>query len=352
MPVGRVRPIMLFLLSGGVKHTRTLLRLKRFQFLGWEEALAAAKVSQGRWLKSSVFLQQLKQLQQAFQLPHTEIPTTFRATLRDYQHQGVNWLQALRRCELSGVLADDIGLGKTIQTLAYLLVEKMAERLTQPALIVAPLSVMGNWVSEIQRFAPDLRLLPSYSIKRSLASLEPIDVILSTYGVVSRDKKHLSSITFSNLILDEAQWIKNARAKVTLVMQQLNAHCRLCLSGTPFENHLGELWSLFHFLMPGLLGTRRQFKTYYQDPIEKEGNTDRKAALMRRIQPFLMRRTKNQVALALPAKTDILHPVALVGAQRDLYEGIRMSMAQHVREALARQGLAKSQLVVLDALLK
>ena len=158
--------------------------------------------------------------------------------------------------------------------------------------------------------------------------------------------------SFYYLVLDEAQVIKNTQTKTRQIIQQLQSKHRLCLTGTPLENHLGELWSLFHFLAPGFLGTQKQFRQLFQNPIEKQQDEEVRAALVRRLQPFVLRRTKNQVASELPQKTEITRTIDLLGFQRDLYETIRMTTERSVREAIAKQGLGKSQWVFLEALLK
>lgn len=152
--------------------------------------------------------------------------------------------------------------------------------------------------------------------------------------------------------MDEAQFIKNTRTKTTQIIQQLHATHRLCLTGTPLENHLGELWSLFHFLMPGLLGDAKQFRLWFRTPIEKYADLNRREVLTKRVQPFILRRTKNQVARELPPKTEMTRIIEIIGPQRDLYEAIRMSMEKKVRDAIAKQGLGKSHILLLDALLK
>ena len=182
--------------------------------------------------------------------------------------------------------------------------------------------------------------------------------MLRLYRFFIKDKNlyNLSNVflkyPFYYVILDEAQFIKNARAKTTQVIRMLQGQHRLCLTGTPLENHLGELWSLFHFLMPGLLGDAKPFRRLFRIPIEKHGDTEKREFLARRVQPFMLRRTKNQVARELPPKTEMTHSIELTGAQRDLYEAIRMSMEKKVREAIAQQGFGKSYIVFLDALLK
>ncbi|WP_303900891.1 DEAD/DEAH box helicase [Thiohalomonas denitrificans] len=286
----------------------------------------------------------------------TEVPPPigFKASLRHYQQTGLDWLQFLREFGLGGILADDMGLGKTVQTLAHLMVEKESGRLDRPALVVAPTSLMFNWRAEAARFAPTLKVLTLHGPDRldRFSDIEDSDLVLTTYPLVGRDIDALGEHQFHLLILDEAQAIKNPRAKVSHHVRELSARHRLCLTGTPMENHLGELWSVFDFLLPGLLGNERQFRRLFRNAIERQGDDERRAALERRIRPFFLRRTKVEVAPELPPKSEILRTVALEGTQRDLYETVRLAMHGKVREALSEQGLDRSRIVVLDALLK
>ncbi|HJX18447.1 MAG TPA: DEAD/DEAH box helicase [Acidiferrobacterales bacterium] len=281
-------------------------------------------------------------------------PAGLKAELRAYQQDGLNWLQFLREYELGGVLADDMGLGKTVQALAYLLAEKEAGRLDKPALVVAPTSLMVNWRREAERFAPGLKTLTLHGAARhqAFARLADYDVVFTTYPLLPRDAEALLAQEYHTVILDEAQTIKNPKAKSTEIARALTTRHRLCLTGTPMENHLGELWSLFHFLMPGLLGDERQFRRLFRTPIEKHADPERRTALARRVAPFLLRRTKEQVATELPPKTEIVRPVEIDGVQRDLYESIRLAMHDKVRREIEKKGLARSQIVILDALLK
>lgn len=281
-------------------------------------------------------------------------PAGLKAELRPYQRDGLNWLGFLREYEFGGVLADDMGLGKTVQTLAYLQTEKEAGRLDRPALVVAPTSLMVNWRREAERFTPGLRVLTLHGAARheDFARIAGHDLVLTTYALLPRDAEQLNGQEYHAVILDEAQAIKNPKAKAAQIVRGLKTRQRLCLTGTPMENHLGELWSLFHFLMPGLLGDERRFKRLYRTPIEKHGDDERRAALTRRIAPFLLRRTKEQVATELPPKTEIVRAVELDGGQRDLYESIRLAMNDKVRREIEKKGLARSQIVILDALLK
>jgi superfamily II DNA or RNA helicase len=283
-----------------------------------------------------------------------EPPATFHGTLRPYQQQGVDWLQFLREYELGGILADDMGLGKTVQTLAHLAVEKAEGRLDRPALIVAPTSLMGNWHREADRFTPDLNVLILHGPDRArhFETIADRDLVLTTYPLLPRDREVLSEQSWHSLILDEAQQIKNPRSQAAQLVRTLNTRHRLCLTGTPMENHLGELWAQFDFLMPGFLGDRTHFNRHYRTPVEKHGEQDTLARLTRRIRPFILRRTKDRVAGDLPEKTELLRTVPLGAKQATLYESIRLAMEKRVRDAIAEKGLARSHITILDALLK
>jgi hypothetical protein len=282
-----------------------------------------------------------------------ELPASFRGELRPYQRDGLDWLQFLAGYGFGGILADDMGLGKSVQTLAHLLCEKEAERLTQPALLVVPTSLVHNWCDEAARFAPTLRVLPLHGPARAerFAHIAEHDVVITTYALLARDAL-LRERTWHAVIFDEAQALKNPQAKVAQIAMGLRAEHRLCLTGTPVENHLGDLWSLFSIALPGALGDRKGFGRIFRTPIEKHGNTERNRLLATRIAPFLLRRTKAAVAAELPEKTEIVQRVELLGAQRDLYETVRLAMHRRVRDEIKERGLARSQIVILDALLK
>ncbi len=354
MKLGRIKPLIHLLLQFGLKQMdeQDALKINKYQFLLLQEAELALAAIKARWQGAEALRQELKQLVLLKQLPEIPIPKGLKTELRDYQHFGLNWLQFLRSCRFSGVLADDMGLGKTVQTLAHLQHEKEQGRMKRPTLIVAPTSLVGNWLAEANRFTPELRVRVYHGTDRHNIVLEEHDLIISTYGLVHRDKEKFTNYHFYYLILDEAQFIKNAKTKTTHIIQQLKADHRLCLTGTPLENHLGELWSLFHFLMPGLLGDSKQFRTWFRTPIEKFGDAERKITLAARVKPFMLRRAKNEVARELPPKTEMRRLIELEGTQRDVYEAIRMSMEKKVRDAIAKQGLGKSHIVLLDALLK
>ena len=283
-----------------------------------------------------------------------EVPEGLNANLRPYQLEGLSWMQSLRQLEVGGVLADDMGLGKTLQTLAHILCEKNAGRLDRPAMVVMPTSLIPNWLDEAAHFTPQLKVLALYGAtrKKHFGHLNDYDVILTTYALLPKDIEHLAKLPLHLLVLDEAQYIKNPGSKATQAACELVARQRLCLSGTPLENHLGELWSLFHFLLPGWLGDVKTFNRDYRVPIERQGSAERLQHLNARIKPFLLRRTKEQVATELPPKTEIIHWVDLNEAQRDVYETMRLAMDKKVRDEITRKGVGRSQIIILEALLK
>jgi superfamily II DNA or RNA helicase len=287
-------------------------------------------------------------------IPHANVPDAFHGSLRPYQAQGVDWLQFLRGAGLGGVLADDMGLGKTVQTLAHLAIEQAEGRLQHPALIVCPTSLIPNWTMEAEKFAPSLKVLALHGPyrKEHFDSIPRHDLVLTTYPLLTRDHEVLTEQEWHAVILDEAQTIKNPNAETTRQALRLKAGQRLCLSGTPLQNHLGELWSLFDFLAPGFLGGQKAFRTRYRTPIEKHGDVERQGLLARRVRPFLLRRTKEEVVQELPPKTEITEHVEMEAAQRAIYDGIRLAMHSRVRMAITEKGLARSGIIILDALLK
>lgn len=288
-------------------------------------------------------------------------PEGLNATLRAYQQQGLNWLQFLREYQLNGILADDMGLGKTIQTLAHLLIEKQQGRMTKPVLIVAPTSVIFNWANEIEKFTPALsyQILHGTKRKQYFDCLENIDddgnqvdIIITSYALITKDLESYREQQFYYLILDEAHYIKNTKTKLYQAFMLLKAQHKLCLTGTPMENHLGEFWAQFNFLLPGFLGGQKQFTKLFRTPIEKHGEQERKQLLNQRIKPFILRRTKDKIATELPKKTEIIQTLRIEGKQAELYESVRLAMDSRLKDIIADKGLKRSQIEVLDALLK
>jgi len=356
MPAGRLRPILTTLIElydpeqpltedGRLR----LPRLQAAQLAELEDAASDLRLQGGDDTRAWG-----RRLRDFHGLEQVALPNGLGAELRPYQRQGLDWLQFLRQYELAGILADDMGLGKTLQTLAHLLLEKQSGRADRPSLVVAPTSLMFNWKREAERFAPALSVLLLHGADRRerFAAIAEHDLVLTTYALLPRDLDALSACTYHLLILDEAQAIKNPRSKAGEAARVLEARHRLCLTGTPLENHLGELWALFDFLLPGLLGDERRFRRLFRNPIERLGDQVRQDQLRRRVAPFLLRRTKDAVAGELPPKTEILREVPLANDQRDLYETLRLALHEKVRAEVARKGLARSGIIILDALLK
>ncbi len=307
-----------------------------------------------RWFGGEKIRELGKKLKEFSHIESVNPPKEFKGELRHYQQEGLSWLQFLREYNLAGILADDMGLGKTVQVLAHIATEKSNKRLKHPFLVIAPTSLMSNWKAEAERFAPNLKVLTLHGNQRKeyFKDIKKHDLILTTYPLLPRDKDILLANEYNTIILDEAQTIKNSRAKLTQIACQLKSQHRLCMTGTPLENNLGELWSLFNFLLPGYLGTSLQFNRLFRNPIEKQGDVSSAQTLSRRIKPFILRRTKQEVATELPPKTEIIRMVELEGEQRDLYETIRISMYDKIRKEIATHGMGKSHIIVLDALLK
>jgi superfamily II DNA or RNA helicase len=352
LPAGRIKPLALILIDlfdappgdGMLRLSRLdaprlhqLAEMKRWQFQGAE---AVAKLAKS--LKHSAGIQPVAP------------PSGLVLSLRPYQMEGLAWLQYLREQGLAGILADDMGLGKTAQTLAHLLLEKESGRMDRPCLVVLPTSLIFNWKREVERFAPSLKVLSLHGKERAdrFADIAAHDVVLTTYPLLWRDETVLVAQDYHLLILDEAQTVKNAASRAARVVRQLHARHRLCLTGTPLENHLGELWSQFDFLLPGFLSDIKSFTRTWRTPIEKHGDKLRRDLLAARVKPFILRRRKEDVAKELPEKTIIVRTVELDGGQRDLYETVRSAMDAKVREAIADKGFSRSHIVILDALLK
>ncbi|NND97254.1 MAG: DEAD/DEAH box helicase [Pirellulaceae bacterium] len=252
-----------------------------------------------------------------------EKPDSLDAQLRDYQLDGYRWLARLSQWGVGGILADDMGLGKTVQTLG-LLIDRAADG---PALVIAPTSVGENWIRETQRFAPELnaKLYRDSDRDALIKGAAAGDVIIVSYQLVQRDVKRFCSRVWNTLVLDEAQFIKNSQTKTSQAIRKIDAQWRIGLSGTPLENHLGELWSLFRTLSPGLLGSWERFRTRFADPIERHKDDERRQSLARLVRPFILRRTKDKVLSELPPRTEILLQAELSKSERKLYEDARLA---------------------------
>lgn len=281
-------------------------------------------------------------------------PEGLQVQLRPYQLEGLAWLQYLRAQSLGGILADDMGLGKTAQALAHVLTEKNAGRLNLPVLVVLPTSLIFNWQAEAKRMAPGLRLLTLQGPQREalFEQMPAHDLVLTTYPLLWRDTEALAAQHFHLVILDEAQMVKNAGSRSARALRRLQTRHSLCLTGTPMENHLGELWAQFDWLMPGFLGDARHFAVQWRKPIEENGETLRAALLAQRVRPFILRRRKQDVASELPPRTEVIQRVRLQGQQLELYESVRVAVDVQVRRVLQRKSFNGAQISILDALLK
>jgi SNF2 family DNA or RNA helicase len=276
-----------------------------------------------------------------------EAPRALHAQLRGYQLQGLRWLRFLRESGLAGILADDMGLGKTIQVIAHVLLERERGQ-NLPVLVVAPTSVLPNWQAEVKRFAPSLSMLNLSGAKRKSQydKIQSSDLVFSSYALVGRDISELGKHRFALVVLDEAQMVKNPNTLAAKAARKIQAEHRLCMTGTPLENHLGDLWAQFDFLMPGFLGGRSTFQRRFRAPIEKKRDPEAARTLKNRIAPFLLRRTKDQVIDELPPKSIIVKRIDMEGRQRDLYETLRLSLRMQMQQQ------AGNRIQLLDALLK
>ena len=280
-------------------------------------------------------LARLRPLLEGFEsVPAAVLPPDLRATLRPYQHEGVNWLAFLREAGLGAVLADDMGLGKTLQALCAV---------QGKALVVCPRSVLHNWAAEIQRFRPGLSINAYHGPSRALTGAS---ITLTTYALLRLDVERLAAESWDAVVLDEAQVIKNPDSQVARAAYRLSASFRICLSGTPVENRLEELWSQFHFTNPGLLGGRRDFERRYAEPIQS-GEPAAAERLRRRIKPFVLRRLKRDVAAELPPRTEVTLEVELDEVERNTYDAVRAATRKDVVEKLSAGGNVLAALEVL-----
>jgi hypothetical protein len=354
LPGERLRPLLQNLFELFADKDSGLSKISRFR-LNDIATLEEAAIQSGAVVKGAEALRGIaKKLTGGAKIKPVPVPTGLDATLRPYQREGLNWLQFLADVGLGGILADDMGLGKTMQTLAHMLAEKENGRLNKPCLLVVPTSLIPNWRIEAERFAPSLTVLTLHGPARRerFGDIAAFDVVLTSYALIHRDREALLKQDYHFAIFDEAQTIKNPSANAAKFAFEVTAKQKICLSGTPVENHLEELWSLCHCVAPGLLGERKAFRKFFRTPIEKQGDGRKQAILNRRVVPFLLRRTKDAVATELPQKTETIEHVALEGRQRDLYETVRLAMDKKVRAEINAKGMARSQITVLDALLK
>ncbi len=281
--------------------------------------------------------------------------------LRPYQKQGVAWMRFLRANGFGGILADEMGLGKTLQTLALLNAERQGGGADVPPagcrvphLIVCPTSLVFNWVAEARKFTPQLRVVALHGPGRHrlFAEIPGADIVVTSYALVRRDWGRYAALEFDTVVLDEAQHIKNRQTQNAQAVKALRSEHRLVLTGTPLENSVLDLWSIFDFLMPGYLGGAKDFKERYEGPITREKSVEAQARLSRRLRPFLLRRLKRDVAKDLPAKIEQVTFCELNDEQRTVYQQVMEFSRKEVLDAVGAQGVAKSRLVIFTALLR
>jgi superfamily II DNA or RNA helicase len=352
--LGAVRPLLEALLRLALSDRQaSSLRLSRHD-LGLIHELSSEGVA---WTNADALRRLALALHDPYALDYAA-PAGLSADLRSYQRSGVVWLKALHAAGLGGILADDMGLGKTLQAIAHILQVRQAAadrgEGNARVLIVAPTSVLPNWQAEIARFAPEVTLLLWHGADRRQmeGELEAADVVLTSYPLLARDKEMLSGRDYALAVLDEAHVLKNPATAGFKAAAALISAQTVALTGTPLENRLTDIWALASLTNPGLLGTLDGFRKTYRTPIEKQGDAVARDALARRLRPFMLRRTKDEVASELPPKTLIPERIDLLDAQQRLYESQRLLMQERVRQEIDRVGLMRSQIIVLDAMLK
>jgi superfamily II DNA or RNA helicase len=274
--------------------------------------------------------------------------------LRPYQKAGVAWLQFLRTNQFGGILADEMGLGKTLQTLAFLRFLRQKEPSSAPMLVVCPTSLVFNWAAEAKRFTPSLTVLELQGPDRHerFCEIQRSDLVVTSYALMRRDADRYKEVEFDTVVLDEAQHIKNRQTQNAQAVKAVKARHRIVLTGTPMENSVLDLWSIFDFLMPGYLGTAPDFRERYELPIARDKDTQAQARLARRLRPFLLRRLKREVAADLPPKLEQVSFCELTPDQRGVYQQVIEASRKEILEAVGAQGIAKSRMLVLTALLR
>lgn len=279
-------------------------------------------------------------------------PKTIRTQMRDYQLIGYNWLKTLSHYHLGGILADDMGLGKTLQTIAFLSEESLNSKL--PNIVICPTSLVYNWEDEIKKFNPDLKyLIISGSInnrKELINQVNKYQVIITSYPLIKKDIGLYQDIQFNHCFLDEAQYIKNADSLNARSVKMIRANTRFALTGTPIENSLSELWSIFDYIMPGMLLSHYKFKEMYELPIMKDQDNKIRKKLMKRIQPFILRRMKSDVLKELPDKIETKYSIDLTPKQKELYLALLEETKHNITKEVNEIGYEKSQIKILAAL--
>jgi len=273
---------------------------------------------------------------------------------RPYQKEGIGWLQYLAKNHFGGVLADEMGLGKTLQTLAFLELRRKESKTKLPSLVLCPTSLVMNWMDEGKKFAPSLKMLALHGAGRKslLSKIPEYDLVVTSYALLRRDIAEYEKLEFDSVVLDEAQSIKNRSSQTAVSVKKLTCDHRLVLTGTPLENSLLDLWSIYDFLMPGYLGTATDFRDRYEIPVAKLGDEKAQQRLRQRVRPFLLRRTKAEVARDLPAKIEQVSWCELTEEQKGVYRQILEEGRKQVSELAGKASGGRDRIAVLTVLMR
>jgi SNF2 family DNA or RNA helicase len=303
-------------------------------------------------VKNSEFHELVRDIRSPGDIP-VEIPASLETTLRDYQRLGFKWLKTLSHYGLGGILADDMGLGKTLQILAMLLSDKQ-QGSQEPSMVVAPTSLIYNWEEEVQKFVPDLKTLiisgSKNERKKLMEQIPAVDLVITSYPLIRRDKEDYEAYTFRCCIIDEAQHIKNPVSQGAKAVKSIQAKRRFAMTGTPMENSLSELWSIFDFIMPGYLFSHNKFMSTYEKPIVKDHDADSVEELARHIKPFILRRLKVDVLKELPEKIESKMVAELTEEQKKIYLAYLSQVRGEIAAEIDRSGYEKSHIKILSAL--
>lgn len=318
-----------------------------------EYVMTSSKEYNAKRAKS--FTQFLNRLHKGKPVKKVTLPTDIAPVLRPYQKEGIEWFYFLRSYRFAGILADDMGLGKTVQTLSILFMEKLSGK---PSLVICPKTLLYNWQKEAGKFFPDLSVLvydgTPQERKQKREQLTKYDVIITSYGMIKQDERVFitNNMQFNYAVLDESQYIKNHATKNAQIVKQVNADYRLALTGTPLENSVSELWSMFDFLMPGFLGNFEYFAKNFHKPIMDFGNKNILEHLRSKVEPFMLRRTKNEVLKELPPKIEQVSQCRLTEEQNVLYQQILLKVRGEVFDAIKKKGFQSAQIHILAGLTK
>lgn len=349
LPEEWMKKFAIYFKTGDVK--KNSIQMSNFQF-GIIDELYEEMHTKPEFLEE--LYQKKRRLQHIESIDAIPVPKTIKATLRDYQQHGLNWLAFLDKNQIGGCLADDMGLGKTLQTIAFLEYLKRKDKNTLPSLIIAPTSLVFNWNNEIAKFCPSLKALNFTGVSRMehRENFNQYDLIISTYGSLLNDVESLKDFKFNYVILDESQAIKNPNSKRYKAVRLLQSNNRLVLTGTPIENNTFDLYAQLNFLNPGLLGNMNHFRNQFSDHIDKEKNVETAHLLNKIISPFILRRTKEQVAKELPDKTESVIFCEMGKEQRQVYDSFKNRYRDYLLNKIDENGVEKSQMYVLEGLTK